>query len=232
MAAALRQVTFVESPGSPAASLAAALARIAPAATRVRTVAADQLIGRDLRESDRLLAAPAVLATAHLRELFAQRRAHTVALVGGGGAAAAVEDDAVLALLRRHSGRVIVDDPRAAATMRVRVLQPVHVLAANDAAALWTILGMADGNDDSVAMHLVEARLYVQRGNEAAAFASAARALQQAPDQPGVIADVARLLSNLGEGERAVTLCRTFLRQGVTAEPVRAALAEIETRQR
>lgn len=83
---------------------------------------------------------------------------------------------------------------------------PVHPLAADGAAGLRRILSLAPGSADEVESHLQEAAQWMARGGGKAAFASAARALQKAPDQPGIVADVARLLASLGKREHAVAV--------------------------
>jgi len=187
-------------------------------------------VGRDLRECDRFVCAGAVTFAAlpHLRELCAQRREATVAVLAGARAAVAADDPDELAALWRNCGRVaVVADAGAVTALRQRLLVPVHRLAAGDAAALWAMLAAAPGAGDAIATRLCEAQQHLLRGDARAAFCAAARALQHAPDQPGVVADVARLLAGLGDRERAVTLCRTFLRQGTAAAPVVAALREL-----
>jgi predicted Zn-dependent protease len=95
------------------------------------------------------------------------------------------------------------------------------------ASALAAVLRLGPGTADSVEAHLVEARQWVARGDLPGAFASASRALRLAPDQPGIVADVARQLANLGETQRAEQLCERFLRQRPEAAPVQGALAEL-----
>ena len=225
------RVCFAVGDAAPAlAEFAAALPPHCGDRVLVRAVPAGELVGRDLRECDRFVCAGAVTFAAlpHLRELCAQRRAATIAVLAGPRAATAADDADELAALRRNCGRVAVAGGASAVTaLRLRLLVPVHRLAAGDAGALWVLLAAAPGAGDAVATRLVEAQQHLRRGDAHAAFGAAARALQQAPDQPGVVADVARLLAGLGERERAVTLCRTFLRQGTAAAPVVAALREL-----
>jgi tetratricopeptide (TPR) repeat protein len=218
----LRATFVVDAATTVTGRRAAAAGSAMPPLVRARTVAAEALIGRDLRECDRIvvwgwrtLAAPT-----HLRELLVQCRARIVAVVPD--AAAAAHDAAALSLLRRHAAHVVVDDDAAAAALRGALLAPVH-LARSDA-ALTAVLRLAPGAPDSVDAHLVEARLWNARGELAPAFAAASRALRLAPDQPGIVADVARLLANLGDAERAAMLCERFLRQRPDAAPVREVL--------
>lgn len=223
-------VVFAVDPAAPAARRCAeyAAAALAPAAA-VRLVPHDRLIGRDLRECDRFvsLGLRTYDAISHLRELATQIRAKTIALL--------LDEDRIqattpagLAALRRHCGRVVVDDKTAVHALREHLLAPVHLLTADDAAGLWRILSLAPGSPDEVESHLQEATLWIARGDGKAAFAAAARALQKAPDQPGIVADVARLLASLGEREHAVVLCRNFLAQRPDAEAVGRALHELQ----
>lgn len=111
------------------------------------------------------------------------------------------------------------------------MLAPVHEIDPTDGAAFWKVLSLAPGDDDGVETHLQEAQQWLAREDQKGAFSAAARALQLAPDQPGIIADVARLLSGMGQGERAVALYRKFLVQRPDAVQVSRALDELaETR--
>jgi hypothetical protein len=223
------RVTFAIDPAASAAlqcaqSAANALANVAT----VRLVAVDRLIGRDLREADRFvsLGRRTFAAVPHLRELASQCRDKTLALLFDEDAQRAHQDDE-LSPLRRYCGRIVVDDREAMARLRHRLLAPVHVIAPDDARALWSLLTLAPGADDSVETNLQQAQQHLAREDQLGAFAAAARALQLAPDQPGIVADVARLLAGLGERQRAVALCRSFLDQRPDSTPVGLALAEL-----
>ena len=79
----------------------------------------------------------------------------------------------------------------------------------------------------SVAVHLREAVSYIERGDHRGAFSSAARALAMQPDQPGIVADVARLLGRMGCSAEGETLCKVFLLQRPESDAVRQALEEL-----
>lgn len=204
---------------------AAALAGVAA----VRLVPHERMIGRDLRECDRLvtLGLRTTEALPHFRELATQVREKTIAVLFDDDLESACTQKG-LASLRRFCGRVVVQDRTAVASLRERLLAPVHAISPDDPNALWHVLTLAPGNADEVECHLQEAMQWIARGDQEAAFSSASRALQKAPDQPGIVADVARLLAGLGQRERAVVLCRHFLAQRPDAAPVDQALRELQ----
>ncbi|MEQ1632794.1 MAG: tetratricopeptide repeat protein [Planctomycetota bacterium] len=221
-------VTFVADPSAPAARHCAELAASALASVaRVRLVPVERLIGRDLRECDRFVTAGrrTFAAIPHLRELATQCRDKAIGLLLAGDGIE-LDDDSVAAL-RRHCGRVATDDRTTRSRLRERLLAPVHEIDPTDAAALWKVLSLAPGADDGVETHLQQAQQWLAREDQKGAFSAAARALQLAPDQPGIIADVARLLSGMGQPERAVALCRKFLAQRPDAVQVSRALDEL-----
>jgi len=53
------------------------------------------------------------------------------------------------------------------------------------------------------------------------------RALSRAPDQPGIVADVARLLSRMGRSGEGEQICKVFLLPRQISEPVKQALSEL-----
>lgn len=223
-------VVFAVDPAAPAARRCAEQAANALASVAaIRLVPHDRLVGRDLRECDRFacLGLATFDAIPHLRELATQMREKTIAVLFGEQLANATTPKALTAL-RRFCSRVLVDDRSAIPALREHLLVPVHAIAEHDATALWNVLTLAPGCSDDVECHLQEATQWMTRGNQEAAFSSASRALQKAPDQPGIVADVARLLANLGQRERAVVLCRHFLQQRPDAAPVDHALRELQ----
>ncbi|MGE3174325.1 MAG: hypothetical protein AB7O97_16975 [Planctomycetota bacterium] len=206
--------------------LAAAVAACLPPGTHMRAVAAPRLVGRDLRESRRVVCLDwrCIDAAPHLRELWAQTRPRVLITTAAVGLA---DDPLALAAIRRYAGRVAVTDAAEFAALRIRLLTPVHHLFDDMPRRIAALLQFAPGAEDSVAALLLEARVWLARGEPRAAFGAAARCLKLAPDQPGVVADVARLLALLADRERAAELCRHFLDQRPDAEVVRAALAEV-----
>ena len=197
-------------------------AHIAP----TRLCRADRLIGRDLLTATRLLVPDwrMLAAAAHLQELLRQRRGHTIVFVS--------HDDPVdveaVRTLRRFAGHVVAIATPTATALHLRLLVPVDLVPRGDAARALAaaVLRPAEALDD-VDRHLRDAREFVQRHDPEAALGEATRALVQAPDQPGIVADAARLLCQLGRRRDAIAICERFLVQRPDADPVSAALGEI-----
>lgn len=195
-------------------------------AARTRLCRHDRLIGRDLLTATRLLAFDwrHLVQATHLHELLRQRRGHTIVFVPANEPLA---DDAVGAL-RRYAGHVIAEESAAASALPRRLLVPVDLVTmARAAKALAAAAFRASEDLDDVDRHLRDAREFVRRRDPEAALGEAARALVRAPDQPGIVADAARLLWQLGRGRDATAICERFLTQRPDADPVRDALDEI-----
>lgn len=194
-----------------------------------RAVPFAELVGRDVRESSRLCFADWRIfgAVSYLRELLVQERGRTVVLAGLAGEE--VDADG-LACLRRFAGEVLALAECARTGWTSRLLVPVSVVGRQDVpgalaeASRREVLPLG-----SIDVHLREAMDYVQRGDDEGAFQASARALAMAPDQPGIIADVARLLARMGRSADGAQLCRSFLLQRPDSEPVQAALGELAT---
>ncbi|MBK8100755.1 MAG: tetratricopeptide repeat protein [Planctomycetes bacterium] len=186
----------------------------------------DRLIGRDLLTGNRLVVLDwrHLAQAVHLHELLRQRRGMTIVFVA--------EDDAVdgeaVRTLRRFAGHVVAVATPAAATLSQRLLIPIDLVPRSETprALAKAVLRGADALDD-VERHLGDAREFVRRNDPEAALGEATRALVQAPDQPGIVADAARLLFQLGRRRDAIAICERFLAQRPDAERVLAARDEI-----
>ena len=105
----------------------------------------------------------------------------------------------------------------------VRAVDAPDVPAAVQAAAAAPVEPRGEVGD-----WLRDSQAFVARGDHEGAFQAAARALSMAPDQPGVLADVARLLALMGNVEQGRDLCRAYLLQRPDCSPVQRALAELQ----
>ena len=192
-----------------------------------RAVPFSELIGRDVAHGERLCVADWRIfgAVPHLRETLMQNRGRTIVLVGMAGEA--IGEDA-LAMLRRFAGEVISLVESAQPSWTSRVLVPVSTVGPAGIAEAVVEACRGPAHDlGGVEVHLREAMSYVQRGDDEGAFQASARALAMAPDQPGIIADVARLLARMGRSADGEQLCRTFLLQRPDSAPVREALGQL-----
>jgi hypothetical protein len=194
---------------------------------RWRAVACSELIGRDVTAGARLCVADWRIfgAVPYLRETLMQNRGRTIALVGLSDEPC---DDGALAMLRRFAGEVVALVSAAQPSWTSRLLVPVSTVGpAGVADAIVEACRRPAADLGSVDVHLREAIQYMQRGDDDGAFQASARALAMAPDQPGIIADVARLLARMGRSADGEQLCRTFLLQRPDSAPVQAALGEL-----
>jgi len=192
-----------------------------------RAVAFGELVGRDVTCGARLCVADWRIfgAVPYLRESLMQNRGRTITVVGLSGEP--VGEDA-LAALRRFAGEVVSLVEHAQPSWTSRLLVPVSTVGpAGVADAVEEACRREAAELGSVEVHLREAMSYVQRGDDEGAFQASARALAMAPDQPGIIADVARLLARMGRSAEGQQLCRTFLLQRPDSAPVKAALGEL-----
>lgn len=192
-----------------------------------RAVAVDRVVGRDLLEADRVVVPEWRLfgRMPHVKELLQRRRGHTIALVGFAGEP--VDGDGTGALLR-FAGRVFVADGRDPEPLAARLCVPVDAVGrAGLGAAIAAAAAMPAADLDDVGHLLREAMAFSRRGDDEGAFVMAARALGQAPDQPGVVADVARLLARMGRAGEATRVCRSYLLQRPDSGAVQQALAEV-----
>jgi len=191
-------------------------------------VAANEAIGLDFLDATRVCVADWRLfgQLDHLRELMMRGRGSTICVVGLSGEDMSAPEG--LAELRRYAGEVIalaeVADPEWTGCLTV----PVTSVGLDGVAFAIQQAMTRDPLDlGSIDVYLREAQTYVGRSDDAGAFLSAARALAMAPDQPGIVADVARLLARMGRTAEGEKLCKVFLLQRPDSEPVQRALTEL-----
>lgn len=226
----LPRLTILAASGDAAQlGLAGRLAQAFAHGLRTRVVTPAVLIGRDLLEAERILWLDHRLASAlpHWRELLLQARARTLIVVGSD----ALGDATAVRELRRFAGRALCRDAAVAAWLQPELLAPVDCLDADVIRGIAVALQQPEGCGDDVDSHLQQALQWLQRGCDEGAFLAAARALKLEPDQPGIVADVARLLVKLGRREQAEATCVIYLRQRPQSAPVLAALREVRALQ-
>lgn len=198
-----------------------------------RAVSIDEAIGRDLIESRWVCVADWRLfeRMEHLRELCWQRRGGTSVVVGLSAEAIGPEG---VRCLRRFAGEAIALAGSGSAGIAgqdwmAQLLVPVTsvgrdgLVPAIEAAALRNPVDLG-----SVGVYLREAVSYIERGDSGGAFSASARALAMHPDQPGIVADVARLLGRMGRSAEGEQLCKVFLLQRPESTPVQQALHELQ----
>jgi len=189
-----------------------------------RRVPVERVIGRDLLEAERLLVMdPTLFARLpHLRELLLQRRGRTIVVVE-----TRLDADGVATLLR-FAGHVVAIGDGATPSWSSRLAVPVTCCERPGVAdAIATALRAEVCDLDDVHALLREATNAVVRGDDEAAFLAAARALTRSPDQPGIVADVARLLARMGRSAEATHVCRSYLVQRPDCAAVRRALDDL-----
>jgi len=192
-----------------------------------RAVPFGELIGRDVSESTRLCVADWRIfgAVPHLREKLMQQRGRTIVVVGLSDEPTGTD---ALDALRRFAGEVVALADEVAPEWASRLLVPVTLV--NEQSILQALEEACKRTPEalgSVEVHLREAMNYVHRGDSEGAFQSSARALALAPDQPGIVADVARLLASMGRSSEGEQLCRSFLLQRPDDSLVKGALDEL-----
>jgi hypothetical protein len=193
-----------------------------------RPVSVHAVVGLDCLDAPRVCVADWRLfgRIDYLKELLQRRRGAVIVLVGLSGEP--VRSDDCLLVLRRHAGEVVavadvVDDSWAS-----QLMVSVTPVASDGLAAAIQAAAKREPQDlGAVQAHLQEAMAYVQRSDDAGAFCSAARALALAPDQPGIVADVARLLGRMGRSGEGEQLCKVFLLQRPDSASVQQALDEL-----
>lgn len=196
-------------------------------------VPANEAVGLDFLDATRVCIADWRLFghLEHLRELMLRERGSIICLAGLSGED--VGSDESLAELRRYAGEVITVAEHGqaqgdGAQWTGRLMVPVtSVGLAGVAFAIQQAMTRQPEDLGAIDVHLREAQGYVGRNDDAGAFLSAARALSMAPDQPGIVADVARLLARMGRSAEGEQLCKVFLLQRPDSEPVKRALTEL-----
>lgn len=222
----------LDGPGGVQARASAALADALRDRFLVRAVLGRELIARDIREAARVWfwSWRDLVTCRHLRELLERSRERL--LVGVEAGPGLLDDPGTLALVRRLAAQVFTADPALWPALHDAFLVPVHLLPVSASDPEWgavcgRLLSAPPGRADEAALHAQDAQQWILRGEMAAAFAAAARALRLGPDQPGVVTDVARVLVAMGEQDKAGQLCRAFLRQRPDAAVVREMLVEL-----
>lgn len=191
-------------------------------------VAANEAVGLDFLDATRVCVADWRLfgQLDHLRELMMQNRGSIICLVGLSGEGTAAAEG--LAELRRYAGEVIALAEVADPQWTGRLTVPVTSVGIDGIGFAIQQAMTRDPQDlGSIEVYLREAQTYVGRNDDTGAFLSAARALAMAPDQPGIVADVARLLARMGRTAEGEKLCKVFLLQRPDCEPVQRALTEL-----
>ncbi|PIE23040.1 MAG: hypothetical protein CSA62_09115 [Planctomycetota bacterium] len=188
-----------------------------------------ELIGRDLSTGKRLCVADWRIFTAlpYLHETLMQKRGRNIVLVGLAGEP--MDKDAVT-MLRRFAGAIISLVASAQPFWTHRLLVPVSSVEPAGLADAITQASRGPAQDlGSAELHLREAMSYAGRGDEEGVFQASTRALAVAPtpEQPGIIAEVARMLACMGRSTEGEKLCRSFLQQQPDCTPVREALGQI-----
>lgn len=193
-----------------------------------RGVSVHDAIGRDLVESPWVCVADWRLFAQvdHLRELLWQRRGATIVLVGLSSEEVGKEG---VRAMRRFAGEVIGLLAAADPEWTTHLVVPVTSVGPEGLIpAIQEASRRQPADLGSIDVHLREAINYIERGDHSGAFSSAARALAMEPDQPGIIADVARLLGRMGRSGDGEKLCKVFLLQRPESDAVKQALDDLQ----
>lgn len=222
-AADVRPNTLLIDPANPAH---AALAEQLPT---WRAVPATEAVGLDFVDAERVCVADWRLFDhlEHLRERMMLDRGAIIVVVGL--SEADQPDKAGLVSLRHYAGEVVALADATDLLWTSRLMVPVTTVGSDGVAfAIEQATSRQPQDRGTVEVHLREALSYVRRNDDTGAFLAAARALAMAPDQPGIVADVARLLARMGRSAEGEKLCKVFLLQRPDSHAVQQALTELD----
>jgi len=193
-----------------------------------RTVPVQQAVGLDFVDPARVCVADWRLfdQLEYLRERMMIRRGATIVVVGLSEGDLPGTDG--LVALRRYAGEIVALTDVADSEWTSGLMVPVTSVRLEDVAFAIQATASREPQDlGSIEVHLREAASYIERNDDAGAFLAAARALAMAPDQPGIVADVARLLARMGRSVEGEQLCKAFLLQRPDDEAVQQVLTEL-----